>query len=82
MSGHLFSDLSIWFLLLHFSLYWTGWRKYWDKVAKERVSDGLSSSLTKQREKIQQAHSSALNGARFDASGGEHAPPKNWNWNK
>ena len=28
------------------------------------------------------AHSSALNGARFDASGGEHAPPKNWNWNK
>lgn len=36
MSGHLFSDLSIWFLLLHFSLYWTGWWKYWDKVAKDK----------------------------------------------
>ena len=36
MSGHFFSDLSIRFLLLHFSLYWTGWRKYREKGAKDK----------------------------------------------
>lgn len=38
MSGHLFSDLSSQFLLLHFSLYWTGWRKYREKGAKDKES--------------------------------------------